>query len=261
MTSESNDPKSRWGIGFDRLAEVQFRDGQSTVQIANFRRFRYQGDGAHEPNWTTETFRLDDVERVDFIVVPFSNHHLAHTMVSFGFAGGEFLTISVEARRRLGQAYSIVKGMLGVYPLAYVIGDERDCIGVRTESRRNTVHLYPSSATPKHARDFLISMLHRADTLHRSAEKYNSLFNNCLTNLRDHVNQVWPGRVRWSWKTVLTGHADYLAYELGLLREGESFESLNAKATINELATKFWNRQDFSKGIRSRWGDEVCAGR
>lgn len=246
-----------WDTGFERIPVVEFhdldteRDGVAT--ITDLRNFRYECDGSHEASWETRQYKLADVCRVDFLVVPFNDQpHLAHTMVSFGFTGGDFLSISVEARRRVGQQYSVTKGLFGAYPLMYVLADERDCVGVRTEYRQNTVHLYPSSATPTQARQFLTSMLTRAQNLHSAPETYNTLWNNCLTNLRDHVNEVWPGRIRWNWRTIISGHADYLAYELGLLDADESFKSLNANAKINDLANGNWHRNDFSHLIRSR---------
>ncbi|MEM8734510.1 MAG: DUF4105 domain-containing protein [Planctomycetota bacterium] len=241
-----------WDVGFDRIPSVVFHENE--VVVTNFRNFRYGCDGSHEACWETRQFNLDQVQRVDFVVVPFNNqHHLAHTMVSFGFSDGEYLAISVEARRRRNQRYSIFKGLVGIYPLTYVIADERDCIGVRTEFRQNTVHLYPSTATADQARQFLVSMLVRAQKLESTPETYNTLWNNCLTNLRDHVNQVWPKRVGWNWRTVITGHADYLAYELGLLERTDSFQILNAKARINDLAAGNWHSEDFSERIRARW--------
>ncbi|MFN3193962.1 MAG: DUF4105 domain-containing protein [Aureliella sp.] len=243
-----------WDVGFDRIPSIEFLDAEASVVISNFRNFRYGCDGSHKASWETRTFLMDEVCDVNFVVVPFNNqHHLAHTMVSFGFSNGEYIAISVEARRRSGQPYSILKGMFGAFPLAYIIADERDCIGVRTEYRQNTVHLYPSSATREQASQFLLSMLKRAQRLESSPETYNTLWNNCLTNLRDHVNDVWPRRIGWNWRTVISGHADYLAYELGLLDRSESFQTLNEKARINDLANDNWHRDDFSKRIRARW--------
>ncbi|MEM0927611.1 MAG: DUF4105 domain-containing protein, partial [Planctomycetota bacterium] len=250
-TDRTAKPQTLWDVGFERVPEIRFSDDERSVEIRGFRNFRYHCEDAqdsHEACWETRRFDLDQVCDVDFIVVPFNDHpHLAHTMVSFGLSGGDHLTISVEARRPHQQAYSLAKGMFGYFPLIYVIADERDCIGVRMECRKNTVHLYPSTATPAQARLFLRSMLRRAQQLETSPERYNTLWNNCLTNLRDHVNEVWPGRVRWSWRTVVSGHAAYLAYELGLLDRSESFQSLNEKARINELADGNWHRDDFSR--------------
>ena len=249
-----------WDIGFERVPNVAIDDDLEIVRISNFRNFHYECGGEHLARWETREFRLHDVCSLDFVVVPFAKQrHLAHTMVSFGFRTGEYLSISVEARRHWEQPYSILKGMFGAFPLMYVIADERDTIGERTECRQNTVHLYPSAASDHEARQFLLGMLRRAKRLAERRETYHTLFNNCLTNLRDHANEIWPGRVRWGWEIMFTGHAARLAYQLGLLKEQDSFELLDAKATINDLAQGNWHRDDFSQLIRTRWPQ--CADR
>ena len=259
LSSDLND-KPEWDIGFDRIPTVDFSDDGRTARVSNFRNFRFECNEIHLPRWETREFRLDEVCHLDFIVVPFAKQaHLAHTMVSFGFESGEYLSISVEARRRRQQPYSVVKGMFGAYPLMYVIADERDTIGDRTECRQDNVHLYPSAASADQTRQFLLAMLRRAKRLSEQPENYHTLFNNCLTNLRDHANEIWPGRVRWSWQVLLTGHAAQLAYKVGLLEEHESFDSLNAKASITDLARGNWHREDFSQLIRTRWPQ--CADR
>lgn len=243
-----------WGVGFERIPSVEFSEDLQVARVSNFRNFRYECNGSHTPHWETRELQVNDVCSAEFIVVPFSLQPcLAHTMVSFGFHSGQHLSISVEARRKWKQSYSIVKGLFNVFPLTYVIADERDTIGLRTEYRQDTVHLYPSAASVNQARLLLLSMLRRANQLRVQPESYNTLTNNCLTNLRDHTNEIWPGRVRWNWRIVLTGHAGHLAYQLGLLKGKDSFKSLNEKAQINDLAKGNWHRLDFSKRIRARW--------
>lgn len=246
-----------WDTGFEREPAVRFNDDGS-VQIDNVRNFRYECDGTHEPGWERRTFDLNAVCHVDFIVVPFAGHSgLAHTMVSFGFDDGRYLAISVEARRQAEQPYSIVKGLFGAFQLMYVIADERDVIGHRSEYRGDTVHLYRSAADREESTCFLRSMLERAEQLRVQPEKYNTLTNNCLTNLRDHVNRIWPKRIPWNWRVVLTGHASHLAYHLRLLKESDSFQSLVQQAAINDLAKGQWHQDDFSRVIRGRL-DEYC---
>lgn len=253
----SKKDSEHWDVGFDRTPSIEFYENGS-IEICHVRNFRYECDGTHQACWETRTFDLDSTRFVDFIVVPFATRKdLAHTMVSFGFSDGRYLSISVEARRKVGQTYSVLKGIFGAYPIVYVIADERDVIGHRTEFRGDEVHMYRSAATPQEAACFLQSMLQRADKLHREPETYNTLFNNCLTNLRDHVNAVWPKRIPWHWEVFLTGHADHLAYKLGLLKHDQSFETISELATINDLANGQWHREDFSHLIRTRLG-EYC---
>ena len=62
---------------------------------------------------------------------------IAHTFLSFGFAGGDHLAISIETRKEKGEGYSTVKGFFRQYELYYVVADERDVIRLRTNYRHD----------------------------------------------------------------------------------------------------------------------------
>ena len=124
---------------------------------------------------------------------------------------GQHFVVSVEARRRLNQKYGIVKGIFGAFPLMYAIADERDAIGQRTEIRGDDVYLYRSRATPQEIQSFFNCVMHRVDKLSHSPETYNTITNNCLTNIRYHINRIWPRRVPWNWRLLINAHSDFLA--------------------------------------------------
>ena len=114
---------------------------------------------------------MPDIVSADFILVPFSNQpDLAHTMMSFGTRDGEYLVVSVEARRRLGQSFGLIKGFFGAFQLMCVIADERDAIGQRVECRGDDVFLYPSSATPEQIWQFFRCVMSRADKLSKDSD-------------------------------------------------------------------------------------------
>ena len=171
-------------------------------------------------------------------------------MMSFGTRDGQHFVVSVEARRRLNQDYGIIKGIFGAFPLMYAIADERDAIGQRTEMRGDDVYLYRAKASPEEVQSFFRCVIARADKLSKSPEKYNTITNNCLTNIRFHVNRLWTGRVPWNWRILINAHSDYLAYKLGLLDSSESFESTREHANITPQAKGNWHRDDFSSLIR-----------
>jgi hypothetical protein len=224
----------------------------SRIHIENFRNFRYECDGSYQGNYESRTVNVNELESAEFIVVPFSGQpDLAHTMMSFGSSDGQHTVVSVEARRRLNQKYGIIKGIFGAFELMYAITDERDAIGLRTEMRGDEVYLYRSNASPKQVQTFFKCVMARADKLSTSPEKYNTITNNCLTNIRFHVNRIWPGLVPWNWRILINAHSDYLAYQLGLLERHESFESTREQANITQRAKGNWHRDDFSKLIRA----------
>ena len=240
----------QWDTGMERLPLLTFEGDHLTIE--NFRNFRYDCSGNFEPTYQTRTIDMRSIETVDFILVPFQGRtDLAHTMVSFGCTNGDYLAVSVEARRRKDQAFGILKGMFGAYELMYIIADERDVIGLRTECRGDDVYLYRSKSSPEHVNQFFRCMMRRADKLSKSPENYNTAYNNCLTNLRYHVNKIWPGLVPLSWRLLFNAHSDYLAYKVGLLEEGESFKSTRKHALVNERAKGKLKDPNFSKIIRS----------
>jgi hypothetical protein len=198
-----------------------------------------------------KTYDLSQLQTVDFLMVPFNETPaLAHTMLSFGFAGGDYLGISVEVRLERGESYSPTLGLFGQFELIYVVADERDLIRVRTEYRNVDVLVYRSRATPDQARRLLVDIMQRVNQLKDRPEYYDTLSNNCTTNIVRHINQLAPGRVPYDFRVLLPGFADNLAYELGLLDNGRPFAELKQQARINELALRYKDDPHFSQRIR-----------
>ncbi|HYN22504.1 MAG TPA: DUF4105 domain-containing protein, partial [Thermoanaerobaculia bacterium] len=142
------------------------------------------------------------------------------------------------------------KGLLRQYEVMYVIGDERDLIRLRTNHRRDQVYLYPVRATRERIEQMLVSMLQRANRLRERPEFYNTLTNTCATNIVRHVNELVPGRVPFSYKVLLPGYSDELAYELGLIDTGLPFAQAKQRFRIDLKAQRLGEREDFSKKIR-----------
>lgn len=239
----------RWRADMLILPYVEFR-GEEIV-LRNVRNCVYRTESDYDVRHYDMRFRLDAVRTVDFLVVPFKESDLlAHTMLSFGLDDGRHFIISVEARIGQDQDYSAVAGTTRQFPLMYIVGDERDLILLRARVRQVDVHLYRGRAEPQQVQDLLVDMLARVNKLQRQPEYYDTLTNNCTTNLVQHVNKLRPGRIPYDWRVLLPGHSDRLAYELGLLEIQGPFEVARAAARINELALAYANDPEFSKRIR-----------
>jgi hypothetical protein len=225
-------------------------DGER-ILVRNVRNCIYFSEEVYIPRFDDRTYRLDELKTVDFIVVPFNDTpDLAHTMLSFGFADGQHLAVSVEARLEEGETYSPVAGALRQFELIYVLGDERDLIGLRTEHRQADVYVYRARVTPDRARTLFLDVLQRVNQIHERPEFYHTITNNCTTNIAQHVNRIQPGRIPPSLSWILTGHSARLAYDLQLLDTTRDFESTRRAAHINALARKFLDAPDFSERIR-----------
>lgn len=243
----------RWRPDMAVVPSVTFSGAE--IMIHNVRNARYRSESDYDVRHYDLSFQLSDVQSVDFIVVPFKDVPLlAHTMLSFGLKDGRHFVISVEARLEQDEVYTPAGGSLRRYELMYVIGDERDLIPLRTEVRNVDVYLYRGNASPSQVQDLLVDMLQRTNKLQQDPEFYDTLTNNCTTNIVNHVNRLRPGTVRLDPRVLLPGHSDRLAYDLGLIQANGSFEELKLRSRINTLASVSIDQSDFSQRIRGEGG-------
>ena len=225
------------------------------VTIDKVRNFTYRATDDYTPAYEPRTYDLAKLDSVWFVVERFGDTPaIAHTLLSFGF-GGEYVAISVEIRKERGEAYSPLKGLLRQYELMYVVADERDVIGLRTNFRRDPVFLYPVKTTREQMRKMFLEMLARANRLAVEPEFYNSLTNNCTSNIVAHVNTLAPRSIPLSYKTIFPAYSDQLAYELGLIPTNQSFDRVQAAHRVDLVAQREPVGPDFSTLIRTKTGE------
>ena len=223
-----------------------------SVFVHHVRNFSYTAEEKFTPAYEDRAYDLNTLESVWFVVTPFSTHWRgpAHTFVSFGFADSQYVAISVEARREPGETYSPLTGLFRRFELIYVIGDERDLIGSRAVYGGYDVYVYPIRASRDRIRAMFVEMLARSNALATQPEFYNTLTNNCTSNVVDHVNHIVPRVVPHGIKTILPGYADEVAYSLGLIDNSISLEEARRRYRVNDQARRFATSPDFSKEIR-----------
>ena len=224
------------------------------VTVRNIRNFDYQAVDRYTPAYYDKTFDLRKLDSAWFFVEPFGKGGAAHTFVSFGFGDRDFLAVSIEIRKEQGESFSALKGLMRQYEVMYVIGDERDLVKLRTNYRKDPVHLYRIQATPERIRQTFLSMLGRANHLREHPEFYNTLTNTCTTNLVRHVNEITPERIPFSPAVLLPAHSDRLAYDLGLIDRSLPFDETRRRALINAAAAQYADDPDFSRRIRGGGG-------
>ncbi len=221
------------------------------VTVHNVRNFTYTSKSDYTPAYYDKTYDLDAIERVWYIVEPFSGFPgAAHTFLSFEFAGNNFLAISVEIRKEKGETFSPLSGVLKRYELMYVAGDERDLVKLRSNYRHDEVFVYPGRASKDAVRTLFLSMISRMNTLAQKPEFYNTVLNNCTTNIARHINAISPGAVPISPELVFPAESDRLAYDIGLIDTDLSFEQARVRYHINERALRYADSVDFSARIR-----------
>jgi hypothetical protein len=224
------------------------------VTIDKVRNFAYRATDDYTLTYEQRTYDLARLDSVWFMVERFGDTPgIAHTLVSFGF-GEEYVAISVEIRKERGEHYSPLKGLLRQYELMYVVADERDVIGLRTNFRRDPVYLYPVETTRERMRKMFLEMVARANRLAVEPEFYNSLTNNCTSNIVAHVNTLAPRRIPFSYKTLFPAYSDQLAYELDLIPTNQAFDKVQAAHRIDLVAQREPVGPDFSRLIRAKTG-------
>jgi hypothetical protein len=246
-----------WVADMQRLSTGEIQGEE--VLVRNIRNCQYATANDYVVNYYDRRIRLDELQTVDFIVVPFKAKSLAHTMLSFGLSDGTYLCVSAEIRRELGEAYSPLLGVSNQFELYYLVADERDVIRLRTRYRDAEVYVYPTIATPENTRELFLDVMRRANQLATRPEFYHTVSNNCTTNIVAHVNKLQPQRVPFAWQVLLSGNSAKYAYDLGLLDNRLPFEELQELAKVNVLVDENFDAADFSKRIRSRHV-EIAAG-
>lgn len=225
------------------------------VTVHNVRHCRYFPDESYVVNHYDKTYDLADLRGVDYFVIPFENMPaIAHTMLSFEFrpVGGpsQWLVASVEIRKEVGEEYATWKGTARQYELMYVLADERDVVQVRATHRGEDVYRYHTTATPDQARQLLVDVLGRTNELANRPEFYNTITNNCTTNIARHINRISPRRLRYDYHILLPGYSAKLAYDEGLIERHGTFKETQAHAYISTKATLLAEHEDFSERIR-----------
>lgn len=228
-----------------------------TALVHNIRNFSYRSTTDYTADYYGATFRFSDIEKVYFIVEPFSRYKgIAHTLLCFEFGGGKCLALSVEIRKQRGDVFNAftsgVKGLLRTYELMYVLADERDVVRLRSNYRKDTVYLYPLRSTKEQMQNAFKSVLLRANKLYREPEFYHTVTNNCATNLALHAGEATGKVIPWNFTHLFPRESDRYLFDLGLLDINLPFEKIRDAYRINALAEKYGDDPEFSLRVRGK---------
>lgn len=238
-----------WTLDQKILASITFND--NLVEVKSVRNFKYDSVDEYVPAYYDRTYDLNKIESVYYIIEPFSKHDgPAHTMLSFGFSDGTNVVISAEIRKEKGESFDPLKGVMNQYELIYVIGDENDLIKLRANYRKDVVRLYPIKTPKENIRKLFVSAMQRADKLTKQPEFYNTVWNNCTTNILNNVNSLRTEKISWSKKVLLPANSDEIAFEADLIDTKLPFNEAREYYRINDLSEKFANDPNYSALIR-----------
>jgi len=237
-----------WALEYSELPSAEINGNLLTIH--NLRDFEYRSETDFTPHWETRTYDLSKVVGVDMFFSHWGSPNIAHTIASWEFDDGSHLAISIETRREKGETYSSVAGFFRQYELYYVVADERDLIGLRTNYRDEDVYLYRLGLTSDKARAGLVDYLETINQLSKEAKWYNAFFQNCTTTIRQHASHV-GAQGAWNWRMLVNGHLDELYYRRGGINNTMSFEELKDRSHVNAKALASGLTPEFAKIIRN----------
>jgi hypothetical protein len=146
-----------------------------------------------------------------------------------------------------------VLGFFRRYELVYVVADERDLIGVRTNVRAappEDVYLYRVTAPKDAVRRLFLEYMRDMTELSARPQFYHTATTNCTTMVL--INNRVNGPVSLlNWKILLSGHLPRLVHERGRLDQSLAFDELRGRSRVNDAARAAGlDAPDFSTRIR-----------
>jgi hypothetical protein len=236
-----------WQADVARLPTATL-DG-SRLTVRNLRNFEYRGETDYNERWETRTYDLDTLVGFDMFVSFWGPTLYGHTIASWEFADGGHLAASIETRKEKGEAYSALRGFFRQYELYYVVGDERDLIGLRANHRGETVYLYRIGGLMSEGRELLLDYVREINAIAERPRWYNALTHNCTTSIWHHTKAVGSGP-SLDWRLLANGYLVDLAHERGTVNTSIPLAELKRRSDITERARSSGAGEDFSAAIR-----------
>lgn len=225
----------------------------SVVTMDNVRNFEWRSDTDYTQRWETRRYDLDRLRSVDVSLSHWSGPAIAHTLVSFGFDDGQFVTFSIEIRKERGESFSSVGGFFRQFETSLVAADEHDILRVRTNVRGEDVYMYRVRLPQPEMRSLFLAYLGEGAALVRAPSFYNTLTANCTTIVYTLARHVVPG-LPMDWRLLASGYLPDYLYDVGGLMPGYSMEALRAAGRITDRAIATdkapGNAASFSHAIR-----------
>lgn len=251
LWSKKPNKQDNWREEFKVLSQAEFLG--DSVNIKNIRNFRYDiTEKNNKIGYYDKVYNLNEISRAWFVVVPFKEKdYAAHTFLAFEFVDGSYIDITIEARKKKNQDFSLISGMLHSYPLMYIVADERDAVLLRANVRKDEVYMYPVKANPEQVRLLFVDMLEKMNDIAKNPVWYNTFFANCTSSIAYHINKIWPNFLpKFSWQVWVSGYAEKLAFDKKLLDTDLSIEQAHQKYNITKKSQEVGDVPDYSRLIR-----------
>lgn len=215
------------------LASIQIQgdNNNPSIHVKNIRDFKWASK--NKANHKDMQFQLDDVVSLKAVVSHFSViSEIAHVFLIFVLDDGRELGVSVEARREVGEEFSIEGGLLAQFELIYVLATPDDLLGIRKINKEST-HIYPIKVSKEKARELFILVAAKINSLNKQPEMYHLFFKNCTNQLVNHVSILTERKYPWYFQTLAPGNTAKTLYDFDLIdMPGMSFEEIQIKTLL-----------------------------
>jgi len=236
-----------WAVEVAKIPYGQIKGDILTLH--NVRNFDYQTKTKFTEHWETRSYDLSQITSLDLFLSYWGSPHMTHTILSWGFANGEHLAVSIETRKDKTQSYSSIKGFFKQFTLAYIAADELDLIRLRTNFRKEAVYVYRLRGLDQdRMRKFLSSYVEHMNSLIEQPQFYHALRMNCTSTIQLH-NEAKPDRLPFDWRLVINGHIDEMLYDYAAIRTDIPFAQLREQSRI-DLEMQKMGATDYSAQIR-----------
>lgn len=223
----------------------------NVVTMENVRNFDWRSNTDYTVRWDTRRYDLDRLRSVDVSLSYWTGPAIAHTLVSFGFDDGQFVTFSIEIRKERGESFSSIGGFFKQFENSLVAADEHDILRVRTNVRGEDVYMYRVQLPQAEMRSLFLGYVGEAEALARTPSFYNTLTANCTTIVYDLAKHVVPG-LPMDYRLLASGYLPEYLHDVGGLTPGQSMDALRAAGRITDraIATDKQPGVNFSQAIR-----------
>jgi hypothetical protein len=222
------------------------------VRLVGVRDFSYRTPSDFAVKYIEREVSLSHLISVDFFLSYWGGEGgpVAHTFLSFNFDNAEPLAVSIEARPEEGEGYDPIASIFKQFELIYVVGEERDIVGLRTTYRKEAVYLYPIRAAPAVVRSLFLIYMQRINQLADRPEWYSLFKSNCTLNIV-HYARAAGWTAGFDLRFYVNGWVDRFLYTDGLLNTAMRFDDLRARSRIRETVRSNEDTFAFSRRIRS----------
>lgn len=220
------------------------------VTLRNVRNFDWRTETDYDVRWETRRYDLGLLQSVDVICSYWMGPAIAHTLVSFGFGDGQFVTFSIEIRKERGESFSAIGGFFKQFEATLIAADERDILKTRTNARGEDVYMYRiTNMSRDDMRALFMGYLERGRELLAAPRWYHTLTGNCTTIVYA-IAHVVVKALPLDYRLLASGYLPDYLYDNHALTPGFDLETLRARGRITDRARAADEDPDFSRRIR-----------